>query len=201
MSGSATGVAPGSTLPRYALVQRLLHWLIAVLVVLALIAGGTIGFLGFDGMRATFGVEGTNFFYTSHKTLGVLILGLMVLRLLARLTLGKPAYAVPLPAPQRVASQTVHTLFYVLLLVMPVLGWLATASGGFPVHLFHIELPGLIGRNDALSDTLFLWHRIVGITLVGLIALHVAGAIYHWKIRRDGVMQRMSLFRPRPTAR
>ncbi|AHE98521.1 cytochrome B561 [Thioalkalivibrio paradoxus ARh 1] len=184
-------------MPRYALVQRLLHWLVAVLVVLALIAGGTIGVLGFEGMRATFGAGGTDFFYTAHKTMGVLILGLMVLRLATRLTLGKPAYAVPLPAAQRLASQTVHTLFYVLLLVMPVLGWLATASGGFPVHLFHIELPGLIGRNDALSETLFLWHRIVGITLVALIVLHVAGAIYHWKIRRDGVMQRMSLFRQR----
>ncbi|AGA32964.1 Cytochrome B561 [Thioalkalivibrio nitratireducens DSM 14787] len=188
-----------ATLPRYALVQRMLHWLIAVLVILALIAGGTIGFLGFEGMRATFGAQGTDFFYTAHKTLGLSILGLMVLRLIARLWFDKPPYAVPLSLFQRLASRTVHTLFYVLLLlVMPVLGVLATASGGFPVHFFHIELlPGFISENEALSERLFGWHRIVGITLAGLIVLHVAGAIYHWKIRRDGVMERMSLLRQR----
>jgi cytochrome b561 len=184
-------------LPRYHLAQRLLHWLIALLVLLALIAGGTIGFLGFDGLRSAFGPTGTDFVYTSHKTLGVLILGFMVLRVAARLILGKPGYAVPLPAAQRIAAETVHGLFYLLLLAMPVIGWLATAAGGFPVHLFQIELPGLIGRNKELSETLFLWHRLIGMTLVGLIVLHVAGAVYHWWVRHDGVMQRMSLLRQR----
>ena len=185
------------TPPRYAVIQRLLHWLIVVLVVLALIAGGTIGYLGFEGLRAAFGPAGTDFVYTTHKTLGVLILGFMVLRILARLGFGKPAYAQPIPAPQRIASQIVHALFYVLLLAMPILGWLATASGGFPVHLFHIELPGLIGRNKELSEALFLWHRYIAYALMGLIVLHVAGALYHWRVRRDEVMQRMSLFRQR----
>lgn len=182
-------------LPRYTLIQRLLHWLIAGLVLLSLATGGTIGYMGFDGLRAEFGAAGTDFTYTTHKTLGVLILGLMVLRLAARLGFGKPTYAVPLPTPQRIASRAVHDLFYVLLFVMPVLGWLATASGGYPVHLFTLELPGLIDRNRELSDTLFFWHRVVGLTLAGLIVLHVAGALYHWRARRDGVMQRMSLLR------
>lgn len=195
MSNAAAASAGSRTPPRYALVQRLLHWLIVVLVLLALIAGGTIGYFGFGGLRDLFGPAGTDLVYTTHKTLGVLILGFMVLRILARLGLGKPAYAEPLPAPQRIASQTVHALFYVLLLAMPVLGWLATASGGFPVHLFHIELPGLIGRNKELSEVLFLWHRYVAYALVGLIVLHVAGALYHWRVRRDEVMQRISLFR------
>jgi cytochrome b561 len=181
--------------PRYALVPRLLHWLIATLVLLALAFGWTIGYFGFGGLRETFGAAGTDFIYTTHKTLGVLILGFMVLRLLSRFAFGKPPYATPLPAPQRIASQLVHWLFYALLIVMPILGWLATASGGFPVHLFHIELPGLIDRNDALSETLFLWHRYVGYTIAGLVVLHVSGALYHWLGRRDEVMQRMALFR------
>ena len=195
MSNAAAASAGSRTPPRYALVQRLLHWLIVVLVLLALTAGGTIGYFGFDGLRDLFGPAGTDLVYTTHKTLGVLILGFMVLRVLARLGLGKPAYAEPLPAPQRIASQSVHALFYLLLLAMPVLGWLATASGGFPVHLFNIELPGLIERNKELSEVLFLWHRYIAYALVGLIALHVAGALYHWLLRRDEVMQRMGLFR------
>jgi cytochrome b561 len=195
MSNAAAASAGTRAPPRYTLLQRLLHWLIVVLVVLALSVGGTIGYLGFDGLRAAFGPAGTDFIYTSHKTLGVLILGFMVLRLLARIGFGKPAYAQPLPAPQRIASGIVHWLFYVVLLAMPVLGWMATASGGYPVHLFNIELPGLIGRNKELSDQLFLLHRYTAYVLIGLIVLHVAGALYHWRVRRDEVMQRMSLFR------
>lgn len=190
---SDTTSANHSGLPRYALVHRLLHWLIAALVLLAFAFGATIGYFEFSGLREMVGPAGTDLIYTTHKTLGVLILGFMVLRLLSRVTFGKPAYATPLPAPQRIASQVAHTLFYVLLFAMPVLGWLATAAGGFPVSLFHLELPGLIGRNDALSETLFLWHQYVGYALITLVVIHIAGALYHWRIRRDEVMQRMSL--------
>ena len=185
------------SLPRYAFIHRLLHWVIAILVLLALAFGATIGYYEFTGLRDTFGIAITNFIYTTHKTLGILILGLMVLRLLTRFSFGKPRYATPLPAAQRVASETVHAAFYVLLLVMAVLGWLATGSGGFPVSLFHIELPAMIGRNDELSKTLFLWHQYVGYALATLIVLHIVGALYHWRVRRDEVMQRMSLFRGR----
>lgn len=195
MSDVTSADHPG--LPRYALMQRLLHWLIAILVLLAFAFGGTIGYFGFESLREMFGAAGTDLVYTTHKTLGVLILGFMLVRLLIRLTFGKPAYTAPLPGPQRIASQMVHGLFYLLLIVMPVLGWLATAAGGFPVSLFQFELPGLIGRDDALSETLFLWHRYVGYALIALIVLHIAGAMHHWLIRRDEVMQRMSLLRRR----
>jgi cytochrome b561 len=77
---------------------------------------------------------------------------------------------------------------------MPVLGWLATASGGFPVQFFNLTLPGLISENKELSKTLFELHALVGWVILGLIVLHVSAAVYHWKIKRDGVMGRMSLF-------
>lgn len=181
--------------PRYALSQRLLHWLIAVLLLLTLAMGMTIGQLGFDGMQATFGRGGTDLFYTFHKTFGILILALMLLRVVLRLIHGKPAYAEPLPPPQRLASAAVHTLLYIMLLVQPILGWLATAAGGYPVQFFAANLPGLIGENQALSEALFLWHGMAGMVILALVALHIAGALFHWLIRRDGVMQRMSLFR------
>ncbi len=187
--------ADRSAWPRYTLVHRVLHWIIAVLVLLALALGGTIGYLGFEGLRASFDAAGADFVYTAHKTLGVLILVFMALRVVTRLAFGKPDYTTTLPAFQRFMSRLVHGLLYVLLLAMPVIGWLATASGGFPVHLFHIELPGLVDRNEALSGTLFLWHRYLAWTLLGLVVVHVGAALYHWRIRRDGVMQRMSLLR------
>lgn len=80
------------------------------------------------------------------------------------------------------------------LVAMPVIGWLATAAGGYPVEFFGWTLPGIIGKDQALSESLFFVHGVVGWALLGLIVLHVAGALRHWLVKRDGVMARMSLF-------
>ena len=180
---------------RYTLVQRLLHWLIAVLLAVVLGVGMTLGFLGFDGTKAAFGGEVTNALYTYHKTFGVVILALMVLRLGVRLVVGAPAYRVPLTGFEHMASGAVHGLLYLALLIMPVLGWLGTAAGGYPVQFFGWTLPGLIGKDKALGETLFFLHGLVGWVILGLVILHIGGAMRHWLVKRDGVMARMSLFR------
>jgi cytochrome b561 len=180
---------------RYALVQRLLHWLIALLVLALLGVGMIFAFMGFDGIQQTFGKGGANALYTYHKTFGILVLGLMVLRLGFRLTLGAPAYRPPLTGLELAASRTVHGLFYVALLAMPVLGWLATAAADYPVQFFDMRLPGLIGKDKALGETLFGLHGLVGWLILGLIAVHIAGALRHKLVKHDSVMARMSLFR------
>jgi len=179
---------------RYALSQRLLHWLIALLALPALGVGLTFGFLGFDGTKAAFGGEMTNVLYAAHKTVGVLILALMTLRLGLRLTLGTPRYASPLTGFERMASRAVHGLLYLVLLALPVLGWLATAAGGYPVQFFAWTLPGLIAKDKALSEALFQFHGILGWVLLALLALHIGAALRHWLFKGDGVMARMSLF-------
>ena len=179
--------------PRYHLSQRLVHWLMAVLVLLAVAIGTPLGLLGFEGAKEAFGSALTDLLYISHKTIGVLLLGFISLRVILRLVFGKPPYAVPLPTLQRRLSRVVHALLYVLLIVMPLLGWSATASGGFPINFFHWELPPILSRNPDLSEQLFFWHAVTAWSILGLVVLHVAGATYHWRIRRDGVMRRMSL--------
>lgn len=179
--------------PRYHLSQRLVHWLMALLVLLAIAIGMPLGLLGFEGAEATFGSGPTDLLYISHKTIGVLLLGFITLRVMLRLVFGKPPYPVPLPALQRRLSRLVHALLYALLIVMPLLGWSATASGGFPINFFHWELPPILSRNPDLSEQLFFWHAVTAWSILGLVALHVAGAVYHWRIRHDGVMRRMSL--------
>ena len=179
---------------RYHLLQRLIHWAVAIIAICMLAAGATLGILGFDGLKETFGMPVTNAIYKYHKTFGVIMLGLMTLRLVLKLTLGRPDYDPPLPRFNKVASAMVHGLLYVALLVQPMLGWAATAAGGFPIEFFNTTLPKLIGKDKDLSETLYMVHGAVGALILTLIAIHVGAALTHRFIKRDTVMKRMSLF-------
>ncbi|MEM7496543.1 MAG: cytochrome b/b6 domain-containing protein [Pseudomonadota bacterium] len=179
--------------PRYHLIQRVLHWTIAALVLCALAGGALLYTYGFSGLEAAFGLGATNLLYKYHKTAGVLILCLMLLRLVVRLTLGAPAQVASIPPGQARIAEAIHLAFYGLLIAMAVLGWLATAAGGFPVEFFDAELPPLIGKDKALSETLYFLHGIVGLAMALLVALHIGAALRHWLVLRDGVMRRIGL--------
>ena len=181
---------------KYALSQRVLHWGIAVIVIGTLAAGMTIGQLGgFSGTREVFG-DATGMLYKYHKTFGVLVLFAMLVRIAVKLRLGKPGYAAPLKPVERIASNAIHGMLYLALVAMPVLGWLATGAGGFPVEFFEWKLPGILNKADHghLYKTLMWWHGVVGWVILVCLVLHIAGAMKHWLIDRDGVMGRMSLF-------
>jgi cytochrome b561 len=180
--------------PRYTLAHRLIHWAVAIIVIGILPVGLTLSLLGFDGLKNTFGLEVTNALYKYHKTFGVVVLGLMTLRLVLRLISGRPQYDPPLPRVNRVASSIVHWLLYIALLIMPVVGWAATAAGGYPVEFFNTTLPPLIAKNPALSETLYNIHGALGFVLLVLITIHVTSALMHWLAIRDSVIKRMSLF-------
>jgi cytochrome b561 len=182
-----------SEVERYTLVQRRLHWLMALLVILALVVGMILGWLGFDGARDAFGEGVTNALYAGHKTLGVLILALVALRLVMRLTQGIPPPEPSLTAFERVASHVVHISLYWVLLAQPVVGWLATAAAGYPVQFFAWTLPGLVAKDEALSEKLFELHELLAWILLALVVLHIGAAIMHEHFKHDGVMRRMSL--------
>ncbi|MEL7153454.1 MAG: cytochrome b [Pseudomonadota bacterium] len=179
---------------RYALSQRLLHWVIALMVLGALLVGWTLGTLGFKGTVATFGQDMTNLLYKYHKTFGVLILGFMILRIALKLMLPKPAYAQPLTRFEHIASNAVHGILYLTLVLTAVVGWLATGASGFPVEFFNWNLPAILSKDKALGETLYTVHYLLGIVITFAIAAHIGGALKHWLVNKDGVMRRMSLF-------
>lgn len=178
----------------YTLIQRLLHWSIAILLVGLLAIGWILTEFEFKGLVEGFGSDVANALFKYHKTFGVIVLGLMLLRLACKLLLGKPEYSEPLPWWSRLASNLVHGLLYAALLAMPILGWAATAAGGFPVEFFDMKLPGFIGKDKALSELLYEYHGLIAYVIMGLAALHICAAFYHWLVRKDRVMGRMSLF-------
>ena len=177
---------------RYAWVQRLIHWTVALLVVALLAIGFTLGTLGFEGARDAFGIDVTNLLYRYHKTFGVIVLGLMTLRLLLRLAKPPPPYDPPIPSVFRTVGRINHWALYALLLAQPVVGWTATAAGGFPIEFFGWKLPPLLSKDEALSETLYGVHEAFGFAIVALVLLHASAALMHWLVRRDGVMHRMT---------
>ncbi|WP_462321047.1 cytochrome b [Halochromatium sp.] len=177
---------------RYSFTQRLLHWLIALLVFGLLAMGFTFWSLGFEGVKDTFGSELTNTFYMAHKSFGILLFFLVVLRLLLFRFSPAPEYQTALTGTERVISTTTHLLLYLLLIGMPIGGWLATSISGFPIQFFGWAQPGLDPADQELGRQLFLMHGIGGLVLLAILLLHIGAGLMHWK-RKDGIMTRISL--------
>jgi cytochrome b561 len=164
--------------------SKWLHWLVAVSVIVQAPLGAILVYVELGDRQDAF--------YNFHKSLGVLILVLMLLRLLNRLALSAPM-AEPTIAPwQHAVSSVVHWLLYFLLIVQPLVGYWANSAFGATTPFFGLfEIPALVAKNEELANQLFALHRWIGILIALLVALHVAAALQHYFIQRDGVLQRM----------
>ena len=172
------------TIERYTFIQKLLHWLIALLVIGALGAGAALDWLDNGALK--------NQLYALHKATGMLILGLMLLRIAARIIFGAPPLPVSVPSWQRIAAAASHFLLYALILMMPVVGWAATSAFPAPIPFFGLfDVPPLIGADRDLSKQLFAIHYWMGKGILALVALHIAAALKHALIEKDGVLRRM----------
>lgn len=127
-----------------------------------------------------------------HRGLGLLAWTLAVLRLLLRTRWRMADTGAPVPALQRGVSLAVQALLYALLLGLPLLGVLLTNARGLPVALPGLgALPLLTGRDLDLADTLEAWHANAAWALAVLVALHLAAAVWHHRVRRDQVLVAM----------
>lgn len=127
-----------------------------------------------------------------HLAIGPTILLLMLLRLAWRLTHHTPAPPSDLPRSLQVVSRTTHWLFYTILLVLPVLGWVAASGFGAQVTLLRlIPLPALIAPDKSLAESVGSVHGALAWVLLVVIVLHVSGALYHALVKQDGVIGRM----------
>ena len=122
----------------------------------------------------------------------MLILLLMLLRLINRVVAGAPPPEPDLEPWQRTVSSAVHGLLYVLLVTMPIVGWVANSAYGAPTPFFGLfTLPKLVADNEALAKQLFTLHTWAGFLVILLAGMHIGGALFHYVVRRDGVLQRM----------
>ncbi|PKQ06408.1 MAG: cytochrome B [Alphaproteobacteria bacterium HGW-Alphaproteobacteria-10] len=180
-------------IPRYHRARRWLHWIIAALVLFTIPLG--LAFTNFDYKGALDGALGKGAFdagYSVHKSIGLLVLALMAARIAAKLLWPDPGHRPPLPAFNRVASHAAHRLLYVLLVVAPLLAWAGVSAYPAPLPFFGLfEAPALIGKNRPLAEALLVAHRYAVYAIMGIVAVHIAAALHHAIIRRDGVLERM----------
>ncbi|WGS42659.1 cytochrome b [Burkholderia sp. JSH-S8] len=172
---------------RYTHTAIALHWLIALLIV----GGFALGWV----MTDIPGFTPTKLKYFSwHKWIGVTVFALAILRVLWRAThMPPPPPAMPLL--QRIGAHGVHLLLYVLMLVIPVTGYLYSSAANIPVvYLGIVPLPTLIGPDPVLKETFKTLHVSLNYILLALVALHVLAVVKHQLFDRDGLLSRMLPF-------
>ena len=171
----------------YSAVAKIFHWVTVPLLGLALASGFTIGHIA-EASKLTF--------YAIHESLGLTILLIAIARLAWRRISPPPPLPDHLPRPMRLAATAVHHTLYAALIIQPLLGFLTTNAYGFPMqgataYLGFIDLPKFMNAWEGLANVLLTLHGIVAWVLLLLIPAHVAGAIFHHAIRRDGTLMRM----------
>jgi cytochrome b561 len=171
---------------RFSTLQRILHWLMAAMIITMLF----IGVAMVTTVRPRFLT-----LIAIHKPLGIAILALGLIRLGIRLWLGAPPLPPDLPPLQAIAAKLSQVLLYGLMIAMPLVGWGMLSAGGYPIVLYgSFHLPQFLPHNDLLHAVLRTTHTVLAFLFFATILLHVAAALFHGLIRRDGVFRAMAGF-------
>ena len=193
----------GQVTERYTSVAISLHWLIALSIVLQLASGLWMGDAIRDDATKAFAFE----VFQWHKSLGLTVLLLSLLRLAWRLGHRAPPLPEGMSLPERLAARTTHVLFYVLMIALPMTGWLvvSTSTFGLPTLFWglfawpHLPVEGLeAAAKAAWHESSEELHELLAYVTIALLVLHVAAVLKHQWVDRDGVLGRMLPFARRP---
>ncbi|HSP25382.1 MAG TPA: cytochrome b [Saliniramus sp.] len=168
----------------YSTLQIAIHWITAVIIIGMIPVGLTMTRLG-PGTT-------TNLLYELHKSFGLIVIALAVIRIVVRLSTGVPPIVRTIPAWQRVAARATHFALYALIVLVPLFGWIATSTCCAPVNLFwtiSVTLP-FEGGMEA-SKPIFLVHRILAISLAAILLLHAGAALRHHYLIKDDTLRKM----------
>lgn len=164
-------------------VARTLHWLMAAMIVTMLFVG--VAMVSSLTLRPAL--------VDLHRPLGIAILLLVIVRLLNRLASPPPPLPADLPSLQRFAAKASHGLLYALMITMPLIGWSMLSAGGYPVVMFGaLHLPAIAPHDPALYAVLRGAHTWLALLLFATVVLHLAAALFHAWVRRDGVFSSMA---------
>ena len=176
---------------RYTAPARLLHWLMAALLIGLLALGFYMSDLPLSPEKLQF--------YSWHKWAGVTAFLLVLVRLAWRVTHIPPALPASMPKLMQFAAHAGHLLLYVLMIAIPLSGWLMSSAKGFQTVWFGVlPIPDLIGKDKATGDLLQQVHMILNLILVLTLAGHIGAALKHHFIDKDDILKRMLPTRQSP---
>lgn len=171
---------------RYNPISIGLHWLIALLIFAAFPLGLYMADLPLSPQKLQL--------YSWHKWIGVTVFLLVLIRMLWRIG-HKPPAPVPMPRWQILASKAVHYLLYVLMVIVPISGWLLSSAKGMQTVWFGVlPLPDLVHKNKELADVLQELHETLNYGMLLLVGAHLAAVIKHQFIVKDHLLSRMNPF-------
>ena len=186
--GSAT--RPPRAGSGYGPVARALHWLVAAL------AGIVVAF-GWAAEAAARNTPARAGLLLVHRSLGLTILALMLLRVLWRTRHPAPALPAALGRLEAALTRTTHLALYLIFIAMPLAGYLNAAAAGHRVSLFGmVSIPPLLPRDERLAQAAIAAHLVGQYLVYGLVGAHLAGAFFHPLVGRAGVIDRMLPRRP-----
>ena len=173
-----------NTPDKYGLIAQAFHWLIG-LTIIAMIPFGW----WMEGLEAN---PEKYKFYGLHKSIGVVVLALVILRFFWR-RMNETVENLKTHKPwEKILSKTVHIALYVLMLAMPLSGWLMSSAGGHPVSIFGLfTVPPLVNKDPALGKILNSAHSLIAWGVIAIMSLHVLGALKHHFLDKDKTLRRM----------
>jgi cytochrome b561 len=176
---------PSEQVQSYGPWARRLHWISAALALTMLIAG--------QRFELDLPAEKRLFSLAAHSPLGICLMVVMAIRVAHRVLNPPPALPITMPAWQRVLAAAVHGGLYGLLFAVPVLGLIAASASPVPVQPAYLfDLTALLGTpDDGRFMVLRRYHELGTWVLAGLVAVHVAAALTHRYVWKDGVLGRM----------
>jgi cytochrome b561 len=173
-----------AAVPAYTVTARILHWITAGLVLFMLPLGLVIAH--------DWGGPLQDQLYDLHRSIGALIIPIVLLRIMYRF--GHPPSPLPddIPAIQQLAAHATHWALYALLIVQPFVGWIGTSAYRAPIVVFGLfELPPIWPEDRAFSDRVLFVHGLIALTVAVLLAAHIGAALHHHFVRRDRILTRM----------
>lgn len=172
------------TMARHRSIIIVLHWLTVGLILL-----GVAAILTRETIESR---EGRQWLLDFHRSMGLAVFAISVVRLALRHWLQAGKVNTGLPRILAFLSAATHAALYLLLIAIPLLGWAQSSASGRAVNLFwSISLPPLVGRDRDLAETLGEWHEMAAWALLTLVLAHAGAALWHHFFRRDHVLRSM----------
>jgi cytochrome b561 len=169
--------------PPFSVFARLLHWLMAIMIVAMLFIG--IGMVASDNRYGAL--------VAIHRPLGIAILVLVAVRLIYRLFNPPPPLPLAMPSTIKLVAHLSHYLLYALMFAVPIVGWSMLSAGGYPIVLTSaLRLPPIVPHDLALYATLRHAHTILAVLLFLTVLAHIGAALLHALVFRDGVFESMA---------